>query len=101
MLCQVMTENVPFYQHGPGAALLKVMAGERPECPTDSAVLGVSDKLWRMVELCWHKRCTERPKICRVLDHLNMAARDLEPQLETSGLSAIDDTNLANIIPGK
>ena len=54
--------------------LYAITEGIRPEKPAEAKRLGLSDKLWRMVKLCWVEDRDTRPEVEYVLSCLNEAA---------------------------
>ena len=76
---KVFTGQIPFHKFRNEAVILKVTAGGRPERPSDTLDLGLSDDVWSMMELCWHHQCDERPKIGKVLAHLESIVKDFVP----------------------
>jgi len=49
---------------------LAIAKGKRPSKPTDASRLGLSSKMWKLVEDCWYKRKEKRPDIQYVAHRL-------------------------------
>jgi serine/threonine protein kinase len=74
---KVFTGNKPFYRIMRNeAVILQVLAGVRPERPTGAFILGLSDAVWSMVELCWHQQQSSRPQIEDILLCFEHAAKE-------------------------
>ena len=65
---QVFTGAVPFHSSLPAAAMLAIMAGERPPRPTHQAL---TNELWMLIQRCWNQDYHLRPEISEVLQVLN------------------------------
>ena len=89
---QVLTGRRPFYQLHTFEPVPAVLRGERPERPLDAEAPGFSDKLWRLVELCWDVSTSARPTAQRLFDHLSSASLKwaLPPVHSANGLDATD-----------
>ena len=55
-------------------AVCAILEGIRPKKPEEAKRLGFSDKLWRMVVLCWLEDRDARPGVEDILSCLNDAA---------------------------
>jgi hypothetical protein len=73
--------------------MLKVMSGERPKRPNELRKIGLSDEVWRLVELSWQHEREKRPSISFVLSRLRGATpgisileklEDFDPNSEES-----------------
>jgi hypothetical protein len=51
----------------------QIMEGVRPKKPEEAKRLGFSNKLWKMVELCWQEDRNARPVVEEILSALNEA----------------------------
>jgi len=54
--------------------MFKVLVGERPSKPANSLELGLSDRVWKLLEDCWQLNRTSRPPIAGVSDRIKEAA---------------------------
>ena len=65
---QVYTGAVPFSDSQPAAATFAIMSGKRPPRPTHEAL---TDRLWTLMQYCWHQAPYLRPEISNVLGVLS------------------------------
>ena len=49
--------------------------GKRPPRPNNSKNLGITDDIWKLLELCWSKNPSSRPEVSRVAGHLKGAVK--------------------------
>lgn len=71
---QVFTGQLPFHTHRHDSQVIfKVISGTRPQRPTGTLPLGLSDPIWELVEACWHSDRTKRPLAKFVLDRFRQA----------------------------
>ena len=68
--CQVLTGLRPFHHLGHYAVVITVQKGERPRKPDNAASLGLSDTLWRLIEMCWSEPPSTRPTAQELLHHI-------------------------------
>lgn len=62
--CQIFSGKPPFYELPRDPVVIRrVLQGVRPERPPASDTLGLSDKLWNLLEHCWHVQPQERPSM--------------------------------------
>jgi hypothetical protein len=54
--------------------MFKVLGGGKPSKPTNALELGLSDKVWKLLEECWRAECTLRPSVKDVLGRVKAAA---------------------------
>ena len=54
--------------------VFKVVGGGKPSKPANSLELGLSDKVWKLLEDCWQTQRTLRPSIKDVLTRVKTAA---------------------------
>ena len=54
--------------------VFKVLGGEKPTKPANALELGLSDKIWKLLEDCWQSDRTLRPSIKDVLGRVRMGA---------------------------
>ncbi|KAF9791978.1 kinase-like domain-containing protein, partial [Thelephora terrestris] len=60
VMVEVFTGRVPFFPESDSVARSAVNRGERPERPAHT---GLTDKLWELIEQCWHEDPAKRPKM--------------------------------------
>ncbi|THV05537.1 kinase-like protein [Dendrothele bispora CBS 962.96] len=93
-LCiELYTGKPPFAElpHDP-AAMLRVLAGERPARPTDAMGRIMTDYLWDIIQQCWRQDFTERPTIANVIEMMmagNTELRKLTPNVRIHKLFCI------------
>ena len=51
----------------------EIMEGVRPKKPEDAKRMGLSDELWKMIELCWLEDRNARPGVDEILSSLKDA----------------------------
>ena len=56
-----------------------IMRGERPEKPIGAESLGLSDTLWRLVQLCWSKSSSDRPTARQLFTYFSLVALSWVP----------------------
>ena len=76
---QVLTGLKPFHQMRAFSPMAAVLRGQRPEKPLDAESLGLSDKLWWLVQLCWSELSSDRPTALKLLNHLSSASLNWAP----------------------
>ena len=64
----------------------KVVAGVKPSKPTNALELGLSDKVWKLLEDCWQTQHTLRPSIKDVLGRIKAAASVCGTLLSVGGV---------------
>ncbi|KAI0938532.1 hypothetical protein AcW1_001757 [Taiwanofungus camphoratus] len=71
---EVFAGSVPFSEHARDATVIfKICSGARPERPLHATDLGLSDYVWRLVEICWSQEWQSRPPVSVVLQCLDRA----------------------------
>ena len=70
----MLTGTLPFGTLSGSEVVFKVMEGKKPSKPTNALELGLSDKVWELLEDCWQTQRTLRPSIKGVLDCVKAAA---------------------------
>ena len=61
---QVLTGRPPFFELAEVAAMYSMLKGDRPPRPNHQEV---SDRIWYMIERCWHVVPSERMSIGEVI----------------------------------
>ena len=74
---ETVTGRVPFYEHRDFAVAMKIFGGERP--PREASF---TDRLWKMLELCWDSQSEARPSIEEVLRCLKMELPSPRPRMK-------------------
>lgn len=74
VIIELFTGNVPFPELKDTAMLCRIMAGKRPPRPEGGRGLGLSDSIWKVVEMCWQEERDKRPTIEFVLKRLRPGA---------------------------
>lgn len=70
--------EIPFYDDRVETrVILGVMRGKRPTRPSDdlSNVRGLSDEMWKLIEVCWDEEPMRRPPIARVVEWLRVLSQ--------------------------
>ena len=71
---KVLCGHYPYIEIQSDAMVIHTITGGiRPEKPEGAKRLGLSDELWRTVELCWREDRNARPRIEDILSSLNDA----------------------------
>jgi hypothetical protein len=75
VIYEVLSGHKPFYQYTDYVVSGKVLKGDRPERPQGSdGVVGFTDDVWEISELCWEPLPQDRPGIEDVLKRLKTVA---------------------------
>ncbi|KAF9643698.1 kinase-like protein [Thelephora ganbajun] len=75
VIYEVLCGHHPYIELESDSVLVDaILNGGRPGRPEESALLGFSNELWKMVERCWQGNRDERPRIEEILACLNEAA---------------------------
>ena len=81
-----------------------VVRGKRPEKPLHAEILGFSDVLWGLVQLCWSAKSSKRPTAQELLEQLSLESSDWNPPTEYPmpvADSSSSDSSLVVCIPSK
>ena len=71
----MLTGTTPFARRGKTELACKVvLEGERPRRPRDSEKLGFTDKVWEVLQKCWEKVPSARPRVDLISTCLKGAA---------------------------
>jgi hypothetical protein len=60
---QIFTGRVPFYEVREQVVIIRTIEGRRPQRPSDSVELGLSDSIWELVLAGWNSEPSERPRV--------------------------------------
>jgi len=71
---QVLTGTLPFGSLTSSEVVFKVLKNEKPSKPANALALGLTGKVWRLLEDCWQTDRTLRPSVKTVLDRVREAA---------------------------
>ena len=74
VIYQVLTGATPFGKQTGPEVVIKVLGGVRPPKPTNALDIGLSDKLWKLLEGCWETEHEDRPPVRDVLARVKSAA---------------------------
>ena len=55
-------------------AVIKVLGGGKPSRPANALELGLSEKVWKLLEHCWQTERSLRPPVSDVLSRVKAAA---------------------------
>ena len=80
---QVLTGLKPFHDMPHLTFILPALnRGARPDKPLRAEILGFSDTLWELLELCWSRTSSGRPTARELLDCLSSASSNWVPPAE-------------------
>ena len=69
---KIYTGYIPFHNIvRDGTVMKKVVEGSRPPRPADTSLL--SDKIWKVIEMCWNQEPQDRPSAQSVIEQLPLA----------------------------
>jgi hypothetical protein len=71
---QVLTGTLPFGKQTGSEVVFKVLVGTRPQKPANALGLGLSDKVWKLLEDCWQADRKLRPSVKDVQGRVKSAA---------------------------
>ncbi|KAF9642658.1 kinase-like protein, partial [Thelephora ganbajun] len=69
VVLEVFSGKAPFHEVSDNEVVKWVRSGERPNRPTRTVSLGLSDTLWEMIQKCWNESPELRPGIVDILDY--------------------------------
>jgi hypothetical protein len=105
VIYEVLRRRIPFYRYSDFAIVGRVIKGERPERPQElEGVVGFTDAVWEVLELCWKSLPREHPSIEDVLKCMKKAATSWTPPspLSMAVSSVVDSpTSDTSIISSK
>ncbi|KAF9789223.1 hypothetical protein BJ322DRAFT_1017929 [Thelephora terrestris] len=58
--------------------------GTRPEKPANAKDVGISNALWELMQVCWHRKIEERPQIQEVVEGVKNAAAKWRKEMPPS-----------------
>ena len=70
----MLTGTTPFGKQTGIEVAIKVLGGVRPPKPTNALDLGLSDKVWTLLEDCWQIERERRPPVQEVLVYVKSSA---------------------------
>lgn len=82
-----------------------MLGGERPERPTGSLELGLTDDVWDMIRACWEKQPQRRPLISEVVKILVKAVskyrqlREAGPSMSTPHIQPPKGESMSQVAP--
>ena len=69
---KIYTGRVPFYQITRDSTVMKkVLEGSRPPRPADTSLL--SDRTWKVIEMCWNQEPQNRPTAESIIEQLPLS----------------------------
>ena len=72
----MLTGAPPFAnRQKPEVAFNVVLEGKRPTRPNNSESLGITNVIWNLMESCWAKDVSSRPKVGHVVNRLKGVAK--------------------------
>ena len=71
---QVLTGAPPFGKLTTSEVVFKVVGGGKPSKPANALELGLSDRVWKLLEDCWQSERSLRPSVKDVLGRVKAAA---------------------------
>lgn len=91
VILQVLTGEPPFRNVNPLELNSYVLRGGRPDKPTDAEDIGISDRLWNLMQRCWDNDKTRRPLIKEVTDTIRKVALNWHTDMPPSGTEQLED----------
>ena len=88
---EVLSGQIPFVQHTSATAVWRILEGGRPERPQGAQGERFTDKIWRILELCWQPRPEDRISVTDVLLGLEENPRPLDPEADVDWVTDGDD----------
>ena len=70
----MLTGLSPFGELSASEVVFEVLNGGRPSRPANALELGLSDKVWKLLEDCWQTERALRPSVEDVLGRVKAAA---------------------------
>jgi len=64
---EVLTRKAPFDGQQPAMVAERIRSGERPRMPRNGQGVGLTGKMWKLLESCWHQNPKERPMMEEVV----------------------------------
>ena len=71
---KVLTGTLPFGNITGPEVVFKVVGGGKPSKPANALELGLSDRVWKLLEDCWHNDRKRRPPVKDVSSRVKVAA---------------------------
>ena len=75
VMYEVLSRQIPFYQHATFTVVVRVAKGERPGRPQGGERGWFTDGIWNILERCWEPKPGDRPRIKDVLQCLEKSSR--------------------------
>jgi len=79
LIYEVLSGQVPFFQHDGRTIVVRVFKGERPGRPQGAGGTWFTDEVWGILERCWKPLPGDRPRIKDVLQCLEKVSRSWMP----------------------
>ena len=95
VIYEVLSGQKPFAQCREPTVIRKVIDGERPERPQETAGAWFVDDVWEVVKRCWEPRPENRPDVKTVLQCLEWVPERLQPSpyMDDDGGTDATDTD--------
>ena len=71
---QVLVGKRPYYGVQRAELMFCVVNGNRPDKPVNAEEIGISDPLWKLVQMCWDGDRLRRPRMQEVVEEVGDAA---------------------------
>ncbi|KAF9789239.1 kinase-like domain-containing protein [Thelephora terrestris] len=94
VILQVLTGELPFHNIKPLELAHHVLRGVRPNKPTNAEDIGISDRLWELMQRCWDGDKTQRPLIKEVVEVVGNAAANWHIVMPPGGTEQQEDSVL-------
>ncbi|KAF9789222.1 kinase-like domain-containing protein [Thelephora terrestris] len=91
VLFQVLTGDQPFRTYTPQELGYYVSVGIRPDKPANAKEIGISNALWKLMQVCWHRNIEGRPQIQKVVKGVGNAAAKWRADMLPSGTERRED----------
>jgi hypothetical protein len=83
-MLQIFTGEIPFRKYRNQKVVFMVIENRRPKRPANSLGVGLSDEIWHMMQTCWDREPSNRPKIEDIVKLLAKAQGKTDPSEVTS-----------------
>jgi len=84
VILQVLTGEQPFSNYKPQELAYYVSLGARPDKPQNATEIGISDSLWKLIQICWDRTIEGRPQIQEVVEGVGSSAAKWRTEMPPS-----------------